>query len=141
MISQLFWLVPNHVLYWKMSGQIPASEIIEMSLFIAQQVDDNNAQKVHILIDTAGIQRLDYTNEEARNAFKSLAKKNWLGKVVVIIRDYQIQVHLNALSSAFGLNWYNVNSMDDAVRALKKNDHLLQSIPQPLKTSPITRPS
>jgi hypothetical protein len=141
MISQLFWLVPKHVLYWKMSGQIPASEIVEMSLFIAQQVDDNYPRKVHILIDTTGILKLDYTNAEARDAFKVLAKKEWMGKVVALIRDYQIQVHLNALSSAFGLNWYNVNSMDDAIRALKKNDSYLQSVPVLLKTSLIIRPS
>jgi hypothetical protein len=140
MISQLFWLVPKHVLYWKMSGQIPASEIVEMSLFIGQQVEDTAAQKVHILIDTIGIQALEYSSTEARDAFKILAKKEWMGNVVTIIRDYQIQVHLNMLSSAFGLKWYNVNSMDDAIRTLKKNDNLLQTIPKLLQTSLITRP-
>jgi hypothetical protein len=129
------------VLYWKLSGQIPASEIVEMSLFIAQQVDNTTAQKVHILIDTVGIQQIDYGSAEASDAFKVLAKKDWMGKAVAIIRDYQIQVHLNALSKAFGLNWYNVSSMDDAIRALKKNDHLLQAVPTLLQSSLIIRPS
>ena len=141
MISQIYWLVPKHVLYWKLSGQIPASEIVEMSVFISQQVDTNVNKKVHILIDTTGISQLDYTNVAAKDAFKILAKKEWMGKVVAIIRDYQIQVHLNVLSNAFGLNWYNVSSMDDAIRALKKNDNLLQSVPKLLQSSLITRPN
>jgi hypothetical protein len=139
MISQLYWLVPKHVLYWKMSGQIPASEIVEMSQFIMHQVDDSTAHKVHILIDTVGIERLEYDNVAARDAFKALSKKEWMGKVVTIIRNYQIQVHLNSLSHAFGLNWYNVNSMDDAIRALKKNDNLLQTVPKLLQSSLIVR--
>lgn len=141
MISQLYWLVPNHVLYWRLSGQIPGSEIVEMSQFIAQQVKDVTNHKVHILIDTAGVSSLDYTDSAAREAFVVLAKKEWMGKIVTIIRDYQIQVHINALSPAFGLNWHNVNSMDDAIRALKKNDNMLQSIPKLQKDKLILRPS
>lgn len=139
MISQLYWLVPNHVLYWKLSGQIPGSEIVEMSQFIPKQVNDSNNNKVHILIDTIGVSSIDYNNQAARDAFSVLAKKEWMGKIVTIIRDYQIQVHINALSSAFGLNWYNVNSMDDAIRALKKNDNMLQSIPKLQKNALIAR--
>lgn len=141
MISQLYWLVPKHVLYWKLAGQITGSEIAEMSRFIAEQVEKSTAQKVHILIDTSGVEQLDYQSQEARAAFLVLAKKEWMGKVVAIIRKYQIQVHLNALSGAFGFNWYNVGSMQDAIRSLKKNDNLLQTIPSLVPSSLIVRPA
>src|SRR5688572_3051023 len=87
MQSQLYWLVPKQVLYWKLSGRITGNEIAEMSRFIAENVEKSTAQKVHILIDTIGVEQLDYNSQEARAAFLILAKKEWMGKVVAIIRD------------------------------------------------------
>ena len=73
MLSQLYWLVPKQVLYWKLAGHITGTEIAEMSRFIAEQVEKSTASKVHILIDTSGIDQIDYQSQEARAAFLILA--------------------------------------------------------------------
>ena len=140
MISQIYWLVPHHVLYWKMSGCISGIEICEMSRFITTQVSQLASRKVHIIIDSAGVTQLDYTNHEAREAFHRLANQVWMGKVIAIIHSYQIQAHLNALSGGFGLNWENVASVQAAIRSLKKVDNLLQDVPILQPSSLIVRP-
>jgi hypothetical protein len=140
MKSEIFWLIQKQVLYWKISGNLPGTEIAEMSHFIVEQVGKSSSQKVHLIIDGMGIESLEYTNQAARDAFQALAKKAWMGKVIAMTRNYQIQVHINALSSAFGLNWQNVNSMEEAVRALKKGDNLLHTIPTAPVGPAIVRP-
>jgi hypothetical protein len=140
MISQIYWLVPKHVLYWKISGQIPASEIVEMSDFIAEQLANSGHRKVHLVINTTGIQEIEYNSWEAEDAFERLAKKQWIGKVVAISHNLKIQMHLNKLNRAFGSNWYNASTMDDAIRYLKNADSLLQAVPKLLENPPIVRP-
>jgi hypothetical protein len=129
MISELYRLVPQHLLYWHLSGQITSDEICEMSLFIGEQADVNASHKVHIIIEGNGITQIDYGNKRARDAFHTLANQRWMGKVAVFIRNYPIQVKLNALSGAFGLNWHNVASMQDAIRFLKTHDNQIQNVP------------
>jgi hypothetical protein len=130
MNSQLYWLVPDHILYWKLSGEIPAIEIEDMTQFIAQQVDKGVKHKVHLVIDAVSVRTVEHSGHISRDAFAWLAKNQWLGKVVVVIYNYQIQLQLNGLSAPFGLNWHNVSSMDDAVRVLKNSDTNLTSIPK-----------
>jgi hypothetical protein len=137
MTSQIFWLVPNRILYWKLSGEIPGSEIEEMSELIGQNIDKLAKQKVHIVIDAIAIRKLEHNSQAAREAFVALAKNQGLGKVVTIIHNYQIQINLNVLSRAFGLNWHNVSSIDDAIRILKGADSSLQTVPKTPEKSPI----
>src|SRR5689334_13340377 len=112
MNSQLYWLVPDHVLYWKLSGEIPATEIEDMTQVIPQQVDKAVKHKVHLVIDAVSVRSLQHNSHIAKDAFAWLAKNQWLGKVVVVIHNYQIQLNLNQLNVPFGLNWHNVSSMD-----------------------------
>lgn len=139
MISEIYWLVPKHVLYWKMSGEIPASEIVEMSDFIAEQIDIVTRQKVHLLINTTGIRQIEANDFDAKLAFQKLAKQSWIGKVVAISHNVQIQMQLSSLNRAFGLNWHTVSTMDDAIRFLKNSDTLLHTVPKLLQTTPIVR--
>lgn len=129
MISELYWLVPQHLLYWQMSGHITSDEICEMSRLIAEQIDINNSHKVQLLIDGNGIVQIDYKNQKARDAIRTLARQTWMGKVAVFIRNYPIQVQLNALSGAFGLNWHNVTSMQDGIRFLRTYDNHILGVP------------
>lgn len=140
MISEIYWLVPQHLLYWHLSGHITSDEICAMSQFIGEQVNINSSHKLHILIEGNGISKIDYKSENARNALRALAKQPWMGKVAVFIRNYPIQVQLNALSGGFGLNWHNVASMQDAIRFLRQHDHQLQDVPTLHPESRIERP-
>jgi hypothetical protein len=140
MISQIYWLIPNSILYWKMSGRISGSEIYKMATFIESLVEKSASQKVHLVMNCSGVQQIDYANQKAREALRSLAEKTGVGKVVAIVSNYQIQAHLNALSGTFGSQWDNVTSMSAAIQALKKSDSLLQIIPPLVLTSLIVRP-
>lgn len=140
MISQIYWLVPNHILFWKLSGEIPGSEIEEMSNFIAEQINPGTKEKIHIVIDAVGVRDIDYKSQIAQEAFQSLAKKPWMGNVITIIHNYQVQINLNVLSRAFGLKWHNVSTLDEANHALKRIDAMIKSISRPLPNDLIKRP-
>jgi hypothetical protein len=140
MISQIYWLVPNHILYWKMSGHISGVEISTMATFIANKVDMSTSQKVHLIINCTGVQQLDSANQQAREALRLLANKAQMGKVVAVVSNYQMQARLNALSGAFGSKWDNVVSMAAAIQSLKKSDNLLQTVPSLDLSSLIVRP-
>ena len=130
MQSKLYWLIPAKILYCELSGSISASEICEMSHFITTTVDKHPAvQKVHLIIDATGITMLKTNNAKARSEFALLAKERWMGQVVVIVRNIQIQIHLNAMSSAFGMKWTSVPSMRHAIRSLQQSDHMVHGIP------------
>lgn len=140
MQSKLYWLIPAKILYWELAGSISASEICEMSRFISSTVNKNPAvQRVHLLIDATGITMLNPNNVKARSEFAVLAKERWMGQVVVIVRNIQIQIHLNAMSSAFGMNWTSVPSMRHAIRSLQQSDHMVNGIPDVKLASLIER--
>jgi hypothetical protein len=140
MISQIYWLVPNYILYWKMSGRISGVEISTMATFIANKVDMSASRKVHLIINCTGVQQLDSANQQARAALRLLATQRGMGKVVAVVSNYQIQGQLNALSGAFGSKWGNVLSMTAAIQSLKKSDNLLQTVPSLALSSLIVRP-
>ena len=52
-----------------------------------------------------------------------------MGQVVAIVRNIQIQIHLNAMSSAFGMKWKSVPSMRHAIRSLQQSDGMIQGVP------------
>jgi hypothetical protein len=142
MKSQLFWLVPDHVLYWKLSGQIPADELCAMSRFIMEHAGQSKYQKIHLILDSAGIQQLDHLSTDAREAFHTLAKNTRIGKVMAITRNLKVQLQFNTLNRAFGLNWRNVANFAEATRHLKSADGSLRSIPnQPPTDTPLERAS
>jgi hypothetical protein len=142
MASQIFWLIPHRVVYWKLSGEVSGSEIYDSSELIAQLVDKLAKQKMHIVIDAINIRKLEHNNSpEARMAFEALARSQGIGQVVTVIHNYQIQINLNVLSRAFGLKWHNVSSIDDAIRILKTSDSSLQSVPKTPEKSPVPRPA
>lgn len=141
MQSKLYWLIPAKILYWQLSGSITASEICEMSRFITTTVDKHPAaQKVHLIIDATCISMLRHNNLQARSEFALLTKERWMGQVVAIIRNLQIQIHLNAMSSAFGMKWKSVPSMKHAIRSLQQSDRMIQVIPDVKVASLIERP-
>jgi hypothetical protein len=140
MKSQLFWLVPDHVLYWKLSGDVPADELCEMSNFIAECIGQTKTQKIHVVLDGGGIQQLDHLSPDARNAFQSLAKNTRIGKIIAVTRNLKVQLQFNALNRAFGLNWRNVANFAEATHQLKTADTSLRSIPsQPPTETPLYR--
>jgi hypothetical protein len=140
MKSQLFWLVPDHVLYWKLSGSIPAEELCAMSRFISQQASQSNNQKIHIVLDASGIQHLDHLSQDACEAFNKLAKNTRIGKVMTVTRNLKVQLQFNALNRSFGLRWRNVNGFADATRSLKRSDRSIRSTPQqPPSETPLQR--
>jgi|GEM_PF-5879247 len=130
MESKLYWLVNNQVLYWKLSGAISASAISEMSRFIITTIDRQNIPKVHLILDATGVKSLKHANREARSEFALLAKQVWMGQVVAIVHNVQIQIHLNAMSSAFGMKWKTVPSMKHANRSLQQSDPMLRRMPE-----------
>jgi hypothetical protein len=141
MTSQIFWLIPHRVVYWKLSGEVSGIEIYDSSDLIAQHVDKLAKQKLHIVIDAVSIRKLEHKSAEARIGFETLARNQGIGQVVTLIHNYQIQINLNVLSRAFGLNWHNVSSIDDAIRILKTSDSSLQSVPKTPEKSPVPRPA
>ena len=142
MQSKLYWLVPSKILYWQLSGSITASEICDMSRFIIASVDKTPAiQKVHLIIDAKNITKLNHNNPQARSEFALLANQRWMGQVVAIIHNLQIQMNLNAMSSAFGMKWKSVPSMRHAIRSLQQSDRMVQGIPDAKLASLIERPA
>ncbi|MDQ7026427.1 MAG: hypothetical protein Q9P01_19875 [Anaerolineae bacterium] len=140
MKSQLFWLVPDHVLYWKLSGSIPAEELCAMSRFISKQASQSNNQKIHIILDAGGIHQLDHPSHDAREAFNKLAKNTRIGKVMAVTRNLKVELQFNALNRSFGLRWRNVNGFAEATRLLKYSDTSLRSTPQqPPSETPLQR--
>lgn len=140
MMSQLYWLAPNHILYWKLSGHISSDELCTMANFIATQANTSATQKVHIVISCAGVQKLGHTNQDMRDAFDELAGHKWLGNVTAIVSNYKIQAQWNNINGAFGSRWKNVTSLEAAIQMLKKSDSLIQSVPEFVTMSPIVRP-
>ena len=139
MISQLYWLIPNHILYWKLAGHISSDELCTMVNFIATLAKTSATQKVHLVISCAGVQKLDYTNQEVRDAFNELATHKWLGNVTAIVSNYSIQANWNAVNGAFRSRWKNVTSLQAAIQMLKKSDSLIQNVSKLDKSSLITR--
>ena len=142
MKSQLFWLMPNHVLYWKLSGDIPSDELCAMARFIAEQAAQTKNSKIHIILDGNGIQQIDHMSVDARTAFQTLAKNSRIGNVVAVMGNLKTQIQFNSLSRPFGLNWRNTTSFADAVYHLKNADGALRTIPsQPPSETPLQRAS
>lgn len=140
MKSQLFWLMPNHVLYWKLSGNIPAEELCAMTRFIGEQLAQAKGSKVHIILDGNGIQQLDHLSTDARTAFQTLAKSTRIDKVIAVISNLKTQIQFSGLSRPFGLNWRNTTTFADAINQLKNLDNTLRSIPtQPPTETPLQR--
>jgi hypothetical protein len=140
MKSQLFWLMPNHVLYWKLAGNVPAEELCAMTRFISEQIAQTKGSRVHIILDGNGIQELDHLSGEARTAFQTLAKNTRVGRFLAVVSNLKTQIQFSGLSRPFGLNWRNTTSFADAIHQLKNYDSSLRTIPtQPPTETPLQR--
>jgi hypothetical protein len=140
MKSQLFWLMPNHVLYWKLSGTIPADELCAMARFIGDQAAQAKGSKIHIILDGNGIYQLDHQRSAVQTAFETLAQNARIGKVLAIIGNLKTQLQLSAISRPFGLNWRNATSFATAIQHLKTHDSALRTMPiQPPTEMPLQR--
>lgn len=123
--SEYSWHIENRVILARVFGEVTEDDLREGDTAIQQLMAESPAERVHIIFDATGVQRLAITVVQARNKLHYLQDPR-LGWIVVFglhgIMEVTVQFIAGIISRVTGMQLRFVSSMADARLFLKRVD-------------------
>lgn len=125
MLKNLSWLIPDRVLYWRLSAGCTVAEF-QVGLEEIHTVLPNASAKVHVVIDARASQSLDGNPRSARKIAQQLARNTQMGCCMVISHNFYFKHQLNHVTIDFGTDLRYSESYNYAWKSLH---HIDTSLP------------
>lgn len=124
METQTAWLVPNRVLYWKLSGDVTMQTFYDMMQALNSHLHDSG-EKIHAIINARSANSLKGEHSNIRSLVRQVANHGSMGVLMVITHDFALQHQFNRVTVDFGTHLRYSNTFKSAWTSLRNIDTTL----------------
>jgi|GEM_PF-4229984 len=137
MNTSMQWLVPDKVLYWKMSGTVHIDDFRTGLLELDAILEEAN-YKVHVIVNARNARSLEGEATYIRQITRRVARHIRMGCFFVMSYDLAFKYRLNRVTVDFGTHlrysnnfrntWYSLHNIDNSL------PYVAPELPQVTKT-------
>ena len=124
MNKDMQWLVPDRVIYWKLSGNITMDDFREGLVDISQILQSASA-KIHVVFNARDARSLQGESKTVRNIARFVARDTQMGCFFVITNSFVLKHHLNRVTVDFGTQLRYSDNFRNAWNSLHNIDSSL----------------
>jgi hypothetical protein len=121
------WLIPNRVIYFKVTGIVTSEELPLTDATVLKMIEQSDAPKVHILFDDTELDRMPGISEMLTLKYIRHERTGW---IVTPQRNSFIRFVGSVVGQTAGLKFRFVDSLESGLQTLKKVDQSLPDVPE-----------
>lgn len=124
MNKNMQWLVPDRVIYWKLSGNVTMEDFREGLVDISQILQGANT-KIHVMMHAREARSLEGDSRAVRNITRFIARDTQMGCFFVITSSFVVKHHMNRVTVDFGTQLRYSDTFRNAWNSLHNIDRNL----------------
>jgi len=122
--SQKHWLLPNRVLYWKLTGDVSINNFRDILLEI-NGILQNSGEKIHVILDACTAHSLSGDDKDMQKIVRRVANHARMGILMVATHSFTLKQHFNRVTVAFGTHLRYTTNYKNAWQSLRNIDNSL----------------
>ncbi|MGB1287937.1 MAG: hypothetical protein ACPG7F_15465 [Aggregatilineales bacterium] len=135
MPSQIYWHVPEKVLYIKFTGALKPDSLLATADYAADMLTEAS-QGAHVIMDMRRVVGLNKNTMQLRNNLAPMITHNNLNWTVVMTSNLLLQAYLNRAAHRMTSRWGYVKNFAEAVSFVRQVDNTMTIIPVSLADAP-----